>query len=79
MDVINELYYFRGTTDSHIAARRIRKLIRMAGCTNKDGWYGVTPDLLYYAEADTCAISACKESTTLAQMLIRFGKNIGDE
>lgn len=79
MDVIKVFYYFRGTSNNRTAERLIKKLERVTKTANKEGWYGTTVSHLYYAEADKAAINACREDTTLAQMLIRFGKNIGDE
>lgn len=79
MDVIKVFYYFRGTSNSRAAERLIKKLEKVTKTANKEGWHGTTLSHLYYAEADKAAINACREDTTLAQMLIRFGKNIGDE
>lgn len=79
MGVTKDFYYFRGTSDRNAAERLMKKLEKVTKTANKDEWYGTTLSHLYYAEADKAAINACREDTTLAQMLIRFGKNIGDE
>ena len=79
MGGVKVFYYFRGTMDSVSAARLIKKLSKLTGSANEDGWLGTMRGYLYYTDADRYAINACKEETTLGQMLIRFGKNIGDE